>query len=119
AALSREGLLWVLMWAHTALMAEYEAVRLCEVGRRVGRLAKSGGKAVGRSRAARLWAVGRSRAASRSAGEVGRQGCGAKSGGESGGWRSRAASRWAGVGKVGAASRWAGRPALKGANRPL
>ena len=26
AALSREGLLWVLMWAHTALMAEYEAV---------------------------------------------------------------------------------------------
>ena len=39
--------------------------------------------------------------------------------GESGGWRSRAASRWAGVGKVGAASRWAGRPALKGANRPL
>ena len=54
-------------------MAEYEAVRLCEVGRRVGRLAKSGGKAVGRSRAARLWAVGRSRAASRAVGEVGRQ----------------------------------------------
>ena len=43
-------------------MAEYEAVRLCEVGRRVGRLAKSGGKAVGRSRAA-----------SRAVGEVGRQ----------------------------------------------
>ena len=52
AALSREGLLWVLMWAHTALVAEYEAFRLCEVGRRVEGRAKSGGKAMERSRAA-------------------------------------------------------------------
>ena len=63
AAKSREGLLWVLMWAHTAFVAENEAFRLCEVGRQVGGLAKSGGKAMGRSRAA----VGRSRAASRAA----------------------------------------------------
>lgn len=43
---------WGLVWAHTAFVAEYEAFRLCEVGRRVEGRAKSGGKAMERSRAA-------------------------------------------------------------------
>ncbi len=69
---------WGLVWAHTAFVAENEAFRLCEVGRRVEGRAKSGGGSWVGETLECLTMGAEVRAESRWAGEVGRRKCGRK-----------------------------------------